>query len=104
MSAEVLKRKVGGVDEVTLSSLESALARAGIGRIAEEIFGGAFVGVVGGHGDDGIGEDDEVGAAIFVVDGIGIGRVAGVEMGGEGGGEVAAGGEAHEAELRRDRC
>ena len=39
-----------------------------IGGITEEIFGGAFVGVVGGHGDDGIGKDDEVGAAVFAID------------------------------------
>jgi hypothetical protein len=72
----------------------------GIGRSAEKIFCGAAVRVFGGHGDDGIGEDDEVGAAIFAVDGIGVGCVAGVEVGGERGGKVASGGEAHEAELR----
>ena len=62
-------RRSGGGD---VEFVGQRFGERGIGRSAEEIFGGAPVGVFGGHGDYGVGEDYEVRAAIFVIDGVSV--------------------------------
>ena len=52
-------------------------------------------------GDNRIGEDGKIGTGTDAFDGVGVRSVAGVKAGGGGGGKVAAGAEAHDADLRR---
>ena len=72
----------------------------GIGGVAQQISTAAFVNVgFLGKGDDGVGENGEIGAGADTFDDIVAGGVAGIEVGGGGGGEVAAGAEAHDADF-----
>lgn len=73
----------------------------GVGAISEEIEAGAAVDVKVLHGDNGVCEDEEVGAGGLPVDGVLLVRRGGGEVveGGGGGGEVASCGKATHANV-----
>ena len=64
---------------------------------AEQVDFGALVAFVA-EGDDGIDEDEKIGAGAELGDGIGGIEVTGVEVSASGGGEVTAGGESADAD------
>src|SRR5439155_10487602 len=78
-----------------------ALGEFGISVLAQEVFFRTLVGPGRHEGDDGISENSEVRTAVGAVDGVGCVGFAGIEVGGDGGGEVAAGGEAHDPDVVR---
>ena len=98
VSASVWNRKVGGVCAVTWVSIRQILDQRRIGIGTEERGHGALMRERRLHGDDGVTEDEEIGAAVGAVYGVGGVGLARVEVSARGGGEVAAGGEAHDAD------
>ena len=97
---------VGGVEEergrgggVDLGLVGEGEAEGGIVlAFAEEVGDGAGVGDGGVEGEHSVAEDHEVGAGRRPVRGVSGGGVAGVVVGAGGGGEVASGREAHDAD------
>ena len=100
-SSTAWTRMVGGVWGVTWVSLGRLGTRGGIGVGAEQIALAALVRDAVLHADDRINEHREIRTAAQFVDRVGGIGIARVEMGVDGGGEMTAGGEAHDAHLGR---
>ena len=94
-----MKEKGGRSGGVDLFFVGKKVEQGGvILLIAEEVFDGTFVSDGGVEREDAVTKDHEVRAGREAVDGVRGGGVAGIVMGTGGGGEMAPGGEAHDAE------
>src|SRR5262249_18761725 len=83
-------------DYLSLVRQESREARRRV--FAEQIRFGTLMGPGLGHRNHGITEDGKIGPAAGAIDGIRRIRITGIEMGGNGGRKMAAGGESHDSD------